>query len=480
MSNQQSFNFDFDFSAPSDDVVADESVEPSVEAVARQAAAEGAATAPKKRGPKPAADKPAKATKAAKAAKAKVAKVASRDEGGEDDDLSELEALDLDEFDGDLLDDALLEMSVAADSTIDETAMDTLKRVGPSSDTAALYLQIIGKFKNLTNEEEREYGLKARAGDRSAAEKLVNHNLRLVVSVAKRYLNRGVDFDDLVQEGNMGLMHAVEKFRPEMGVRVTTYATFWINQKIGRAVKKSGMIRVPTHLIDRNVRRLKEARGARAEGNIEHAVKLETEAQVSTARYMQQQQPDSLDAHRAGGDDERTILDFVADDAADPEQRAMHRETLNLFLSKVRWLDERDRLIVAARCDLIGLYASELNLESAIEKYNMGGFIAANRSNGFPTSLSEISGAIGLSRERINQLFRAAMERVVLQMKAAVDGESNLSVGFDSDTMRQIVVDAQRGAEEGLVEAVEAHRKVRAAEAAAEAAAISARRDPLP
>lgn len=117
-------------------------------------------------------------------------------------------------------------------------------------DVTQLYLNEIGREVLLTPEEERKLSTRARAGDFSARQKMIEHNLRLVVNIAKHYLNRGLSLLDLIEEGNLGLMHALEKFEPERGFRFSTYATWWIRQNIERAImNQSRTIRLPVHII---------------------------------------------------------------------------------------------------------------------------------------------------------------------------------------------------------------------------------------
>jgi RNA polymerase nonessential primary-like sigma factor len=117
-------------------------------------------------------------------------------------------------------------------------------------DVTQLYLNEIGREGLLTQPEERALAFRVRNGDFEARQKMIEHNLRLVVNIAKHYLNRGLSLLDLIEEGNLGLMHALEKFEPERGFRFSTYATWWIRQNIERAImNQSRTIRLPVHVI---------------------------------------------------------------------------------------------------------------------------------------------------------------------------------------------------------------------------------------
>ena len=121
---------------------------------------------------------------------------------------------------------------------------------GESSDTLTLYLRDVRRTTLFTAEEEYATATRARAGDFAARQSMIEHNLRLVVSIAKGYLGRGVPLSDLIEEGNLGLMHAIDKFEPERGFRFSTYATWWIRQSVERAVMNQGrVIRLPVHVV---------------------------------------------------------------------------------------------------------------------------------------------------------------------------------------------------------------------------------------
>src|SRR5687768_18143438 len=142
--------------------------------------------------------------------------------------------------------------AVAAAEVPPETALRDLSAEfsGESSDTLTLYLREVRRTTLFTAEEEFATATRARAGDFAARQSMIEHNLRLVVSIAKGYLGRGVPLSDLIEEGNLGLMHAITKFEPERGFRFSTYATWWIRQSIERAaMMQSRAIRLPVHVV---------------------------------------------------------------------------------------------------------------------------------------------------------------------------------------------------------------------------------------
>lgn len=141
-----------------------------------------------------------------------------------------------------------LDPSSAEDAV--EAPVDNDTDYDESQDVTQIYLNEIGRESLLTPDEERTLSARVRAGDFAARQKMIEHNLRLVVNIAKHYINRGLSLLDLIEEGNLGLMHALDKFEPERGFRFSTYATWWIRQNIERAImNQSRTIRLPVHVI---------------------------------------------------------------------------------------------------------------------------------------------------------------------------------------------------------------------------------------
>src|SRR6476660_3467627 len=199
-----------------------------------------------------------------------------------------------------------------------------------SSDTRTLYLRDVRRTELFTAQEEFETATRARAGDFDARQSMIEHNLRLVVSIAKGYLGRGVPLSDLIEEGNLGLMHAIDKFEPERGFRFSTYATWWIRQAVERAVMNQGrVIRLPVHVV-RELQQVLRARrtlendpafamgrnGVEGDGvRVEDvAALLGRDVQEVAQLLAMAETPKSLDAVVERSDDEHTLGDFMADE----------------------------------------------------------------------------------------------------------------------------------------------------------------------
>ena len=190
------------------------------------------------------------------------------------------------------------------------------------NDVTQIYLNEIGANPLLTPEQELSYSRLARQGDQAARQKMIEHNLRLVVNIAKHYLNRGMPLLDLVEEGNLGLIHALDKFDPERGFRFSTYATWWIRQNIERAImNQSRIIRLPVHVVKelnsvlRAMRRL-EAASARETGVEEIAQLLDKSVEEVRQVLALNEHVASLDAP-LDIDPSLSIGESLADDMAE-------------------------------------------------------------------------------------------------------------------------------------------------------------------
>lgn len=267
--------------------------------------------------------------------------------------------------------------------------------------TLQSYLRDIRRAPLLSAQEELETATRARAGDFAARQRMIERNLRLVVSIAKNYVGRGLPMIDLIEEGNLGLMHATTKFEPERGFRFSTYASWWIRQSIERAIMhQARLIRLPVHVVrDLNqvlkARRALESNGRRA-GDGERAASVEDIAQ-SIDRDPQEvaallklaEQPSSLDApiEREGTE---SILDTVADDqAVDPLGLRLGHEAAVLLEHGLAELNDREREVIAGR---FGLHDRE------------------------PETLEDLAARLGLTRERIRQIQQESLQKLKRRM----------------------------------------------------------------
>lgn len=282
---------------------------------------------------------------------------------------------------------------------------------GDIGNTLQTYLREIRRAPLLTPQEEYATAVKARAGDFSARQAMIERNLRLVVSIAKNYLGRGLPMTDLIEEGNLGLMHAIGKFEPERGFRFSTYASWWIRQNIERAIMhQARLVRLPVHVVrDLNhvlkARRALEAEGARTSMNGDRPVRVEEIASV-LQRPVQEvsellkfaEQPASLDAplERDAGE---SMLDTVADDqATDPIGLTLSHEVEQLLNHGLSELNEREREVLSGR---YGLRDRE------------------------PETLEVLADRMGLTRERIRQIQQEALLKLKRRMlRQGIDRDS--------------------------------------------------------
>lgn len=255
----------------------------------------------------------------------------------------------------------------------------------------ALYLQEISRVKLLTAEEEQELARRVQAGDPEAERRLVEANLRLVVKIARRYLRRGLSLLDLIEEGNVGLLHAARKFRPDRGTRFSTYATWWIRQAVVRALaNQARTIRLPVHVEallgqyhrHRNALTQKLGRPPTVE---EVAAEMGRPAAELEQLESLRQHPVSLDKPNPG-DGKGSLGDTVEDPNAVPEASlaAMLRARADLA-GVLQDLPDRERTVVTLR---FGLGGEE------------------------PLTLERIGSRLGLTRERVRQIETAALEHL--------------------------------------------------------------------
>ena len=225
-------------------------------------------------------------------------------------------------------------------------------------DPVKAYLRDIGQIKLLTNDEERELAEKIMAGDSEAKKRLSEANLRLVVSIAKRYMNRGLQFLDLIQEGNLGLIKAVEKFDPSKGFKFSTYATWWIRQAITRAIAdQARTIRIPVHMVE-TINKVKRAKAQLTAENEkeprpeEIAALLDMDVEKVREIIRVSQEPVSLETP-IGEEEDSHLGDFIKDEVQAAPEDAVGNMILHDLISEVLdTLTEREAEVIRLRYGL--------------------------------------------------------------------------------------------------------------------------------
>jgi RNA polymerase nonessential primary-like sigma factor len=256
------------------------------------------------------------------------------------------------------------------------------------SDVTQLYLNDIGANPLLTADEEAALARRVRQGDFDARQIMIERNLRLVVNIAKHYLNRGIPLLDLVEEGNLGLMHALEKFDPERGFRFSTYATWWIRQNIERAImNQSRTIRLPVHVVKELNQVLRACRKVEAEGNKDRLVEevarqLDKPEEAVRAILALNEHTASLDAP-LDIDPSLSIGESLRDDNAEMPDAHIHTGEVEALIREwIDMLNDKQRLVVRHRYGL-----------DEVEVY----------------TLEELAGQLGLTRERVRQIQLEAL-----------------------------------------------------------------------
>ncbi len=263
-----------------------------------------------------------------------------------------------------------------------------------SDDSVRLYLREIGKIPLLNAEEELALAQRVVAGEKKAKDKMAEANMRLVVSIAKRYSGRGLDFLDLIQEGNTGLLRAVEKFDPDKGFKFSTYATWWIRQAITRAIAdQARTIRIPVHMVETINKLLRTQRRMTQELNREPTIEelaKELEMEPEKVEYVMKIKQDitSLDAGvgRDGDEEDSVLRDFIEDEeSATPEESAASQLLKEQVQEILSTLSDREQKIIKMRFGL---------------------------ENGKSHTLEEVGQEFAVTRERIRQIEAKALAKL--------------------------------------------------------------------
>ena len=321
---------------------------------------------------------------------------ADPEEPSPDDDFANLDLDKIDSTDDALIgnldddfdDDKFNEKDI--EENIDLDAIDLLDGVG-TDDPIRMYLKEIGTVPLLSAEEELELAKRKAEGDEKAKDRLIEANLRLVVSIAKRYTGRGMNFLDLVQEGNLGLMKGVQKFDYTKGYKLSTYATWWIRQSVTRALADGARtIRVPVHMVETINKIAKMQRKLTLDLGYEPKTSELAKALNMSEEKVEEilqiaREPASLETP-IGEEDDSNLGDFVADsNVVTPEQNVesvMLREHLDTLLGDLK---ERERQVIVLRFGL---------------------------DDGHPRTLEEVGKEFNVTRERIRQIEAKALRKL--------------------------------------------------------------------
>jgi RNA polymerase nonessential primary-like sigma factor len=285
-----------------------------------------------------------------------------------------------------------LESSIdLSEGDFDRAKGDVSPRAEKSLDATQLYLNEIGYSPLLTADEEKYYARQARSGDESGRQRMIESNLRLVVKISRRYINRGLTLLDLIEEGNLGLIRAVEKFDPDLGFRFSTYATWWIRQTIERAImNQTRTIRLPIHVVKELNIYLRAARELTQK--LDHEPTAEEIAEmldrpVADVKRMLglNERVISMDTP-VGPDSDNSMVDLIADiQVCDPSQLLQDMDIKDNIAIWLEELSDKQREVVSRRFGLRGYESS---------------------------TLEEVGREIGLTRERVRQIQVDALKRL--------------------------------------------------------------------
>ena len=296
---------------------------------------------------------------------------------------NELEDVEEDEVD---VDDGLV-LKTNGEIDVDATVPKSL----PTDDAVRMYLKEIGKVPLLTGAEERELAIRMEQGDEEAKKKLCESNLRLVVSIAKRYLNRGLSFLDLIQEGNLGLIKAVDKFDYTKGYKFSTYATWWIRQAITRSIAdQARTIRIPVHMVETINKLIRISRQLLQELGREptsEEIAKEMGITVEKVREIKKISQDPVSLETPIGEEEDSHLgDFIPDDDVPaPVEAAAYSMLKEQLMEVLDTLSDREKKVLMLRFGL---------------------------EDGRPRTLEEVGKEFNVTRERIRQIEAKALRKL--------------------------------------------------------------------
>lgn len=263
--------------------------------------------------------------------------------------------------------------------------------VGTIRDVTQIYLNEIGSQSLLSAEEEKSLARKLQAGDTLARKKMIEANLRLVVKIAHRYRHRGISLSDLIEEGNLGLIHAVEKFDPERGFRFSTYATWWIRQAIDRAVmNQARMVRLPIHILKDINSCFKVVKEFATEKNYfpsqeEIAKEMDRSSEDISEMFLLFEGRQSADTSKAMDFDHAFIETLPDESAEDPMDQLEQQRLKDYILSWLKQLPQKYKEVIVRRFGLLGHE---------------------------PATLEAVGVEVGITRERVRQIQTEALKRL--------------------------------------------------------------------